>query len=89
VAPVPAAEPSDDNTRLHVGHLTRNVTDAHIREIFGTFGSLRGVDLAIDKMVNLPRCGWLAGNALLLGPQGMAWGFAASACSVSLGARLM
>lgn len=27
-----------------------------MREIFGTFGKLRSVELAIDKVVNLPRC---------------------------------
>ena len=42
--------------RLHVGHLTRNVTEAHLREIFGCYGKLRGVDLALDRAVNLPRC---------------------------------
>ncbi|KAI7839110.1 hypothetical protein COHA_007115 [Chlorella ohadii] len=61
-APAAAAPASDSKaaaeggpTRLHVGHLTRNVTEAHVREIFGTFGKLRSVELAIDKVVNLPR----------------------------------
>ncbi|PRW20539.1 serine arginine-rich splicing factor SR45-like [Chlorella sorokiniana] len=60
--PAAAAVPASDSkaaeggpSRLHVGHLTRNVTEAHVREIFGTFGKLRSVELAIDKVVNLPR----------------------------------
>lgn len=36
--------------KLHVGHLTRNVGEAHIREIFSTFGPLSGVELAMDKV---------------------------------------
>ena len=46
---------SPQTCRLHVGHLTRNVNDAHIKEIFGTFGALKSVELAIDRVVNLPR----------------------------------
>ncbi|RMZ54737.1 hypothetical protein APUTEX25_003115, partial [Auxenochlorella protothecoides] len=45
----------DTNARLHVGHLTRNVTTAHVREIFGTFGELKEVEVAVDRAVNLPR----------------------------------
>ncbi len=47
-----ASEPA----RLHVGHLTRNITEEHVHEIFGTFGKLKSVELAIDRVVNLPRC---------------------------------
>ena len=36
-------------TRLHLGHLTRNVTEEHIQEIFSTFGTLKSVELSIDK----------------------------------------
>ena len=46
---------SPQTTRLHVGHLTRNVNEAHVREIFGNFGALKSVELAMDKLVNLPR----------------------------------
>ncbi|CAL8471827.1 g11369 [Coccomyxa elongata] len=42
-------------TRLHVGHLTRNVTEEHIREIFSTFGAIKSCELSVDKVVNLPR----------------------------------
>ena len=48
------AEPPQ-TTKLHVGRLTRNVTEAHLREIFGTFGPLKLVDLVLDKTVNLSR----------------------------------
>lgn len=42
-------------TRLVVGNLTRNVSEEHLKEIFGTFGILVSVELAMDKAVNLPR----------------------------------
>ena len=42
------AEPQ--TTRLHVGHLTRNVNEGHIKEIFSTFGTLKSVELSIDKV---------------------------------------
>ena len=35
-------------TRLHVGHLTRNVREDHVREIFGTFGTLKVGGLIIS-----------------------------------------
>ena len=38
-------------TRLHVGHLTRNVSEGHIKEIFSTFGTLKSVELSIDKVI--------------------------------------
>ena len=38
----PAADGGDKEvTRLHVGRLTRNVKEEHVREIFGTFGKLK------------------------------------------------
>lgn len=37
-------------TRLHVGHLTRNVTEDHISEIFSTFGPIKSVELSVDKV---------------------------------------
>ena len=42
-------------TRLVVGNLTRNVTEDHIREIFGHYGELKSAELAMDKTVNLPK----------------------------------
>jgi len=41
---------SPQTCKLHVGHLTRNVNEAHIREIFAAFGPLAGVELAMDKV---------------------------------------
>ena len=37
-------------TRLHVGHLTRNVNEGHIKEIFSTFGTITSVEVSIDKV---------------------------------------
>ena len=31
----------DEVTRLHVGRLTRNVKEEHVREVFSTFGKLK------------------------------------------------
>lgn len=42
-------------TRLVVRNLTRNVTEDHIQEIFGCYGTLKSVELAVDRNVNLPR----------------------------------
>ncbi len=38
-----------------VGNLTRNVTEEHVKEIFGLYGTLKSVELAMDKTVNLPK----------------------------------
>ena len=37
-------------TKIHIGHLTRNVTKEHIMEIFSTYGNIKMVDFAIDKL---------------------------------------
>jgi len=42
-------------TTLQVGNLTRNVKEAHLKEIFGNFGQVVAVHLAIDKDVDLPK----------------------------------
>ena len=42
-------------TILHVSNLTRNVTADHLREIFGNFGEVKTVELAIDNEVQLPK----------------------------------
>lgn len=47
--------PEAETSRLHVGHLTRNVQAEHIQEIFSMFGTVKHVELAMDKAVNLPR----------------------------------
>ena len=38
---------------LHVGSLTRNVNEAHIKEIFGNYGEVVNVELAIDRIVSI------------------------------------
>ncbi|CAM9680922.1 unnamed protein product [Phaeothamnion confervicola] len=40
---------------LHVSNLTRNVKAGHLEEIFGEFGALAKVELAVDQTVNLPK----------------------------------
>lgn len=52
-----AASPADlrHKTRLTVTHLTRNVKEGHVREIFSNFGELKSVELALDRMLGLPR----------------------------------
>lgn len=37
-------------TKIHIGHLTRNVTKEHIMEIFSTYGQIKMVDFAMDKL---------------------------------------
>lgn len=37
-------------TKIHIGHLTRNVTKDHIIEIFSTYGQIKMVDFSFDKM---------------------------------------
>ena len=41
--------PTPKPTKVHVAHLTRNVTKDHVTEIFGFFGSIRQVDLPTDR----------------------------------------
>mmetsp|Transcript_17239 Transcript_17239/g.25548 ORF Transcript_17239/g.25548 Transcript_17239/m.25548 type:complete len:352 (-) Transcript_17239:161-1216(-) len=42
-------------TVLHVSNLSRNVKVPHLEEIFGCYGSIAKVELAVDKKVNLPK----------------------------------
>ena len=49
-----AASPPQ-SARLHVSALTRNVTGAHVQEIFSTYGKVKSAELAMDRTVNLPR----------------------------------
>jgi len=35
----------DEDTVLHVSNLTRNVTEAHLQEIFSTYGRIVAVDI--------------------------------------------
>lgn len=47
--------PQSQTCRLHVARLTRNVTEAHVQEIFGFYGSIKQVEFPIDRTVNLPK----------------------------------
>merc|ERR1711904_696975 len=42
-------------TRLHVGSLSRNVTEEHIREIFQTFGKLHKTEMQVDQTTHVNR----------------------------------
>jgi RNA-binding protein with serine-rich domain 1 len=42
-------------TTLQVSNLTRNCKEDHLKEIFGNFGKVMAVHLAIDKEVALPK----------------------------------
>ncbi|CAI5485112.1 unnamed protein product [Closterium sp. Yama58-4] len=44
-----------ETTMLYVGCLTRNVNQDHLREIFGLYGELSKVEIAMDRVVNLPK----------------------------------
>eukprot|EP00656_Telonema_subtile_P023040 TRINITY_DN24349_c0_g2_i1.p1 TRINITY_DN24349_c0_g2~~TRINITY_DN24349_c0_g2_i1.p1 ORF type:complete len:215 (-),score=40.89 TRINITY_DN24349_c0_g2_i1:54-698(-) len=48
-------EPVADGTVLHVNNLTRNVSAKHLEEIFGHYGTIKRVELAMDRRLNLPR----------------------------------
>lgn len=37
-------------TKIHIGHLTRNVTKEHITEIFSAYGQIKMVDFTMDKL---------------------------------------
>lgn len=37
-------------TKIHIGHLTRNVTKEHVTEIFSAYGQIKMVDFATDKL---------------------------------------
>jgi len=41
--------PSPLPTKLHVGNLTRNVNEEHLKEIFGNWGKLKRVELVFDR----------------------------------------
>ncbi|WOL01260.1 serine/arginine-rich splicing factor SR45-like isoform X2 [Canna indica] len=49
------ASPVPESVVLHIDHLSRNINEAHLKEIFGNFGEVVNVELAMDRLVNLPR----------------------------------
>lgn len=46
---------------LHISGLTRNVAEPHLREIFGSFGRIKSLTLALD-----PVCGLSKGYAIIM-----------------------
>lgn len=44
-------------TKVYVSKLTRNVTEEHVREIFGVYGSIKQAALVVDEKVGLPKGG--------------------------------
>jgi RNA recognition motif-containing protein len=52
---VAAPADPDDPRRVHVGRLTRNVADAHVKEIFSTWGEVLSARVAVDERVQLSK----------------------------------
>ena len=48
----PKVEPPE---KLHVGNISRNVSEEHLKEIFGNYGKVTAVEIVMDKRLNLPR----------------------------------
>ncbi|KAH9490040.1 RNA-binding protein with serine-rich domain 1-A, partial [Bulinus truncatus] len=42
--------PTPKPTKVHVGHLTRNVTKDHIQEIFSLYGTIKNIDMLMDRI---------------------------------------
>lgn len=38
------------SAKIHVGHLTRNVTREHVQEIFSTYGPIKNIDMLMDRI---------------------------------------
>ncbi|KAL3851053.1 hypothetical protein ACJIZ3_012935 [Penstemon smallii] len=49
------ASPIPESLVLHVDQLSRNVNENHLKEIFGNFGEVVNIRLAIDRIVNIPK----------------------------------
>ena len=43
------------NTKLYVGNLSYNTTEAKLRELFGQAGPIRSVTIPMDRTTNQPR----------------------------------
>ena len=41
--------PSPKPTKLHIGRLTRNVNKDHLTEIFSMYGSIKSIDMPVDR----------------------------------------
>lgn len=53
---------------LHVGNLSRNVSEEHLRDIFGTFGALASVELSVDPIVKLSKVNHISMRPLNVWP---------------------
>lgn len=42
--------PEPKPTKVHVGKLTRNVNKDHIMEIFSNYGSVKNIDMPMDRV---------------------------------------
>ncbi|KAL6196755.1 hypothetical protein ACLB2K_032369 [Fragaria x ananassa] len=49
------ASPAHESLVLLIDKLTRNVNEGHLKEIFGNYGEVVNVELAMDRSVNLPK----------------------------------
>uniref|UniRef100_A0A2C9VMM2 RRM domain-containing protein n=1 Tax=Manihot esculenta TaxID=3983 RepID=A0A2C9VMM2_MANES len=54
-SPLRKISPIRESLVLHIGSLSRNVHEGHLKEIFSNFGEVVHVELAIDHTVNLPK----------------------------------
>ncbi|KAF3493362.1 hypothetical protein DY000_02054961 [Brassica cretica] len=54
-SPSKKAAPIQESLVLHVDSLSRNVNEGHLKEIFGNYGEVVHVELAMDRAVNLPK----------------------------------
>ena len=46
-------EQSTETTQVVIEKLTKNVNEAHIREIFGTFGTIQDIDMPVNRQCKL------------------------------------
>ncbi|ELR14500.1 RNA recognition motif domain containing protein, partial [Acanthamoeba castellanii str. Neff] len=53
--PTPQPRSLAQPKKLHVGNLTRNVNEEHLREIFGQWGKLLRVELGWDRRIDQPK----------------------------------
>jgi hypothetical protein len=47
--------PSPLPTKLFVKHLTRNITSAHLKEIFENYGSVVSAEVVLDRRLDIPK----------------------------------
>ncbi|KAH9300455.1 hypothetical protein KI387_012038, partial [Taxus chinensis] len=54
-SPIRKSSPPPESVVLHIGNLSRNVNEAHLKEIFSNFGEVVNVELSMDRVVQLPK----------------------------------